>query len=310
MGTPDQFQKWIVCDARSPVSDVAYIALAARLRNIHKLLTKATREADEDIEHVHRIRVASRRAVAALEVFGPFASRGPVKRVTRYLRRVRKAAGRARDLDVLIRRSRSRGTSSAELRPLKRRRKKAQKRITKIHRKLVKSRQLQNQIQRLLRSVPNQLDDKHAQVETSFAEWARDILRTCSDEFFAAWPRDVNDLEALHAFRIKGKRLRYMIELVASAFPDPLRSSVYPQIVALQDGLGTVNDHLVASNKLSGWAQRAKGADSERLEAELSEERRALESAIDNFERSWNEATRNRLAQQLGQLIESTHPEG
>jgi hypothetical protein len=62
--------KWIPgTRPKQGVVKAARRALQVRLGEACRLMPLAARHADEDIEHVHQLRVASRRAVAALDVF-------------------------------------------------------------------------------------------------------------------------------------------------------------------------------------------------------------------------------------------------
>lgn len=66
----------------------------------HELST-AGAGSPRDIQRVHQLRVATRRAIAAIDAFRDLL---PTKRAdwfTKQLRRIRRAAGEARDLDVL-----------------------------------------------------------------------------------------------------------------------------------------------------------------------------------------------------------------
>ena len=86
-------------------SDPSYCSLAARsLRKQVKQL--AVHLADvrpgEDIESVHRARVASRRMRAALSMFRACFKRKQVKAWKKQIRQLARNLGEARDLDVLI----------------------------------------------------------------------------------------------------------------------------------------------------------------------------------------------------------------
>lgn len=74
------------------------VRLARRVRD----LTTKTRNGKAGVEHIHRLRAASRRCEAALEAVADHLDPGPASRLARAVRRVRKAAGDVRDLDVSI----------------------------------------------------------------------------------------------------------------------------------------------------------------------------------------------------------------
>ena len=62
-------------------------------------------------------------------------------------------------------------------------------------------------------------------------------------KFFKAEPSNVGDVNALHRFRIRGKELRYAMELLAAAFPVGFRDELYPVVEQLQELLGDIIDH-------------------------------------------------------------------
>ena len=96
--------KWIENSAPDqPVDEVARRALAARLESVWQLLSRA---ADDEPapEHVHQLRVATRRTAAACRVFERLARKKPLRQLEKQLRQLRRAAGVARDLDVLCQR--------------------------------------------------------------------------------------------------------------------------------------------------------------------------------------------------------------
>src|SRR5262245_53843250 len=62
--------KWMIeLAGDTPLADAARQVLAARLGLVPERLAGALTEPDRDLEHVHQLRVATRRAGAALAVF-------------------------------------------------------------------------------------------------------------------------------------------------------------------------------------------------------------------------------------------------
>ena len=76
--------------------------------------------------------------------------------------------------------------------------------------------------------------------------------------YLAAAVAPMIDVDALHAFRIQGKRVRYAMEIFAGAFDAPFRHELYPVVAALQERLGAINDHVVAQAYLARWHQEAE----------------------------------------------------
>ena len=97
--------KWTIeASADEPVHEVAVRTIKARLAAIRFYLPLAAEKPAEDVEYVHQLRVATRRTVAAMEMYLAFFPKGPRKEICRELKQLRKAAGLARDLDVLVQR--------------------------------------------------------------------------------------------------------------------------------------------------------------------------------------------------------------
>src|SRR5206468_932768 len=75
-------------------------ALSIRFEVIWSHLHLALTEPDKDPEHVHQLRVGTRRATAALDIFADCLPAKVYKTARKQLRRIRRAAGAARDWDV------------------------------------------------------------------------------------------------------------------------------------------------------------------------------------------------------------------
>src|SRR5262249_19810439 len=86
-----------------------------------------------------------------------------------------------------------------------------------------------------------------------FVDRARYSLRPLVETFFAACPATGADVAALHRFRIRGKELRYAVELLAGAFAPAFRDELYPVVASLQERLGLVNDLATAQRRLAEW---------------------------------------------------------
>jgi CHAD domain-containing protein len=99
----------VTCDGKwfwvePPTANVAAAAeriLDARLAEVQRYLPLAARHNAEDVEFVHQLRVSCRRAAAALRAFEPLAGRRG-RKLKKWLQRLRRAAGPARDADVYL----------------------------------------------------------------------------------------------------------------------------------------------------------------------------------------------------------------
>jgi CHAD domain-containing protein len=230
-------------------SDVARATLAIRLAAVQIALPLAAQRADEDVEYVHDLRVWSRRAVAALDLYAEFLPPRRLAQLKRQLKNLRNAANEARDCDVLIQNlSLEPHTPQTRnwLKQVRRERAKAQTPICRAYRHFIRKRRFERQIGELFRRTKSRRPEE----EPHFGVWARARLRPIVERFFAAVPPDDAEMEQLHRFRIRGKDLRYAMELLADAFTPAFKEQLYPMIEAIQEKLGPVNDLAAAQARL------------------------------------------------------------
>lgn len=290
---PKENGKWLQGVAPDdPLTSAATIAVTARLRFVTACLPLAAEWAEEDPEFVHQLRVGSRRASAAVAAFGKCLPHRRARKMRRALKRIRKRAGAARDLDVLrLRLTDERTTlSPGELddvnRYLAECRAEAQLPILAIARALPPTK-LEGKVSRLVRRIRWRGKDR----EPSVCDTGRRQMRIVTKEFGAAADVASSDgsLEALHSLRIAGKRLRYTIELFACVADGLLRQSVYPLVEELQERLGTMNDHAAAERYFRACAVGANAASLKGAFNRLANhELQSVCQSVDGFRRWWN----------------------
>jgi CHAD domain-containing protein len=252
-----QKDKWLPgVTPRDGVTTVARRAVGQRLRAVDHFLPLAAKRWHEDAEYVHQLRVSTRRSVAALDAFA--LTTRPRKRnwMRRQLRHLRRAAGDARDLDVLaaqIAKSKDLPGDARELylETIADHRAVAQKPILERFRTL-KDKNFAGKIERLLRSVRW----RGPGTEPSLREFALRVLSPHMEHFLEQSAGDLSTFDRLHALRIEGKRVRYAIELLSAGFAPELRLELYPQIEMLQEKLGIINDCASASQRSRRWLQQ------------------------------------------------------
>ena len=210
----------------------------------------------DDIEDIHKMRVATRRQRAAWRVFGEAYRKGRTKRYRDGLRDVARRLGAVRDLDVQLEgidhyRADLSVTEQRALEPL-----------------IASLRQHREDAQRLLRR------DLEAPAYDRFVEDYLDFVRTEGEAAKTVAPTEPHrvretapsriwasyeqvrsyepilrwaDVPTLHELRIAGKWLRYSLEFVQ----EPLGDGAAPliaRVTALQDHLGSMNDANVAAS--------------------------------------------------------------
>jgi CHAD domain-containing protein len=296
--------KWIPgTHPRQSLAKAARRAIAARLGEVCRLLPLAAEHAAEDVEHVHQLRVASRRAVAALDVLDDVLPRKQRKWMRKQLKRVRKAAGDARDYDVMLARLAQRRLEPSEVERTNLDRSDTER--SNLERSDVERRlcELRCAAQAPLRQVHCRLKDKDwerrgaelcaglrwrgSKRQPNFRQAARRRLRSVLRKFLRAARGDFADLQLVHEFRIAGKRLRYAMELFAGAMPGSFRKQLYPRVEDLQERLGRLNDHVTAVRRLESCAQEA-AADSASPFLDLArQESEELRTAHEEFRGWW-----------------------
>ncbi len=284
-----EFSKWVHAASDSdPVSAVAAHTLTVRLAAVRHYLPLAAEHADESIEHVHQLRVATRRGVAALRLYRKVLAKSPRKRLCRELKQIRRVAGRVRDYDVLIQRHAADASDAGVQRLLdefRAQRAEAQGPLREIYAALTAGEHLE----RLPRALFDPaLGAPPGDRGPTFGAWARRQLRKSVEAFFAAEPADLNDLDALHQFRIRCKELRYAMELLVAAFRPSFQTRLYPLIERVQDRLGEINDHAVALKRFRAWSHETADPNlQEYLQPLTRRERKRLRRSVLRFAIWW-----------------------
>jgi CHAD domain-containing protein len=240
-----------------PLAAAARHVLAVRLGAVRDRLGLVRGPAADDVEHVHQLRVGTRRAAAAVRIFRDLQPKKLARRAKRALRDVRRSAGAARDWDVFLETIIGRVASA----PAARRRgldflvgyaqgqracaANLLQAATDAREKDLK--QLEADVERAVGD-----DDESGALRDS----AVPLLTELAGELEDAAGGDLRAYESLHRVRILGKRLRYAMEIFESCFGPDFREKLYPRIVAMQDILGKANDSHVAVGRLADLRAR------------------------------------------------------
>ena len=245
--------KWISdLTAETTVADAARRVLTFRLESVRDSLGHALREEKQLTERIHELRVATRRAGAALEVFSECLPDKVYKTARRQLRNLRRAAGEARDWDVLIARLMKDADETA-----------AEDRAgvdmligyAMAHR-IPAQRQLELAspnypfgFERFMAATLGAIRYKGLG-RTTLPSFARPILATMLDRLNrAAASVQGSNYEQLHDIRIAGKGVRYAMEIFVDCFGPALRRQLCPALAEMQQILGDVNDHFTAAQR-------------------------------------------------------------
>jgi CHAD domain-containing protein len=221
--------------------------------------------AAEDIEYVHRARVATRRLRAAMRMFGDCFERKPFRRWRKAIRRTTAKLGKARDRDVQIEFLCGvlSGLGATECFPgiarilvqAERDRERLQRKVVKaVNRLEVKDvlRQMRRAMKKILRE--DDLSVQQGPTPETYDRIRGHILRRL-DELLCHQNSlvDPDDCRRHHAMRIAAKRLRYTLEIARPVYAGRLDEFV-AATKQVQSLLGDVHDCDVWIERLDGFA--------------------------------------------------------
>lgn len=292
--------KWIEeVQASTPLVDAARHVLMVRLNVVREFLPLAIHHAASDVEHVHQLRVATRRARSALEIFRSCLPSKAFRKMRRELKSVRQLAGQARDWDVFL-------THLKEVeKDLAARSRPALDFLMGFA--FARRQAAQEFLERAAEDYPFRFDRCLAQTVAAvqkregganggrtLGEVAGPLLMTLVEKLEGSGSGDLDDAEALHEVRIAGKRLRYAMEIFADCYGPAFRDELYPAIEQMQEILGQANDSQVAVElveSISAGLQASLPAEWKRqkpgLEALLNWHRKRITSQRKQFQAWW-----------------------
>jgi CHAD domain-containing protein len=256
--------KWIPDLApKTPLADAARHVLTVRLDVVRHYLPLALHEADRDCEHVHQLRVATRRAGAALRIFSLCVPPKVYDASRKHLRKLRRAAGAARDWDVFLEMLGTWGPGNGtRQRPgldLLLGYATAQRELAQEHLRAAAA-DHPFAFDRSIGETLGAIRRPPAGRPRRLIDLARPLLADLLAELDEAAARDLNDYQNVHQVRIAGKRLRYAMEVFADCFAERFRTETYPAIEEMQEILGRANDSHVAGLRLGALRQHLQKA--------------------------------------------------
>jgi len=230
-----------------------------------------------DPEALHDFRVALRRLRSAVRAWRPQLGGMVSKRIRRRLRAIARATGRSRDLEVHLEwvRARSEGLREYQragaawlLQRMESRKAQADQRLTRrLARDFARTEaRLRAGLAGFRVTVVPPLPAPHG--ETGAVVLARlvgDLGAELADRLLAV--RSIADQVEAHQARIAGKRLRYVLEPVASRIEGA--PAIIAQLKILQDGLGRLHDAHVFAGYLARALQAAAAEQARRVSHEL-----------------------------------------
>jgi len=208
--------------------------------------------AGRDIEAIHRMRVSSRRLRNSTDLFKDCFSGKKAKAWNDEIRKITRALGNARDLDIQIKFINQAYEESLEttykpgyrrlLLRLKQSRVKAQEKVNKTIRKM-KKKEVLGQMSGYLAGL---IDDNTATplIDPCLYDIAFQAIDRAVEDFlsYQSFIHSSENADKLHAMRIAGKHLRYSMEAFASLYDLALNPYIHV-MREIQDQLGAFHDN-------------------------------------------------------------------
>jgi CHAD domain-containing protein len=235
-------------------SKAARVALEQRLKKVQRKLKQLARDAEAgepDAKRIHQLRVATRRATAALQLYRPFVPGRHRKWWKKRLRAWRRAGGEPRNCDILLA-SLDTQPADPELSVIRwvamARRSRTCRELPRLARR-ARHAGLKRRIRKLVKAVRRKSKKKSS--GKNLGRWAEKRWPEVIDRFLDAEPNSTSDAAALHCFRIRAKRLRYTLELLGSTIPAAEQELARDLVTRLQNHLGKLNDLVTMSGLLT-----------------------------------------------------------
>src|ERR1700730_2997954 len=214
-------------------------SIKKNVRKLRKLLKKAPRRPNPD--EIHDLRTRIRRFEATLEALHMNSKRNE-RRLLRHLGRIRKCAGKVRDMDVLtgyastVQVDQERDCLVQLLEYLGAER---YRRAEQLHARMGKygaelRRRLKRTLAHLQKLVPNHDKNRSGDRNTTAADAVAFVLKLSSE---LAKPATLNR-KNLHAYRLKIKELRYVLEMAN----DPGNQEFIDKLGEVKDAIGEWHD--------------------------------------------------------------------
>lgn len=221
-------------------------------------------------EDVHQLRVWSRRAIASVELFRSELAAEPAEELVRILNKLRKRAGKIRDIDVLLtsldksQRKQLVRTRNA----LKDRRARQSERVRRSYRKRLKSGDLPQLLKNALKpkDASEKLADKRAserrkasrnngQHQTEFGGWFLREFATAAGSLRSKLRVAKLTEPQIHSLRIVAKQVRYALEIGLQVLPKEVGQTLYGELELIQQKLGEICDSLALAEQFRDLSQ-------------------------------------------------------
>lgn len=223
----------------------ACAAVRSILQNAASRLREAA-DGDLSVKSLHELRIACRRAEAALRLCQDAADCRAWRWLKHRLKTLRSACNEARDDDVLAKWVKHQGSSSNKSlrKAIRDHRAEVQPQIVELARWLSEKDRFERRCRKVIKHL--RVSELKGQISRSFGQRLFDEVYC----FVKSLPANRDDSSALHRLRIVGKRVRYAGEIVTEIWPDVALAELDEHLHLLQDRLGAIHDLIVGARLL------------------------------------------------------------
>ena len=308
-------KRWAKLAGNTEVGLASQIVVAGQLAKLRQYADKLQKGDSDDVEAIHQLRVYCRRIQATIDVLGEFLPAKHASKLAKRTKRLRQAAGKVRDWDVLSIDLQTLHLESSEQERLAI--ENLQSRYTK-HRARCRKK-LSVRLDKLDRRDFWKWVDAHYSInepasdppaaesdEVSLVEVAQTKLHEALDTYLVTFTEQgVGSTRELHVLRLATKRFRYTLDVFGSCFTKEAFREVYTPVKQLQDDLGIINDAAQFAERFA--ARRGKEKNAEMNNSLLVLEERYLSeqaARIQAFRDAWPTDARDAYADQFRRLLD------
>lgn len=289
--------------AHEAAPQVARRVIKQRVRAAVQYWEQVAKRDEPRVEDIHQLRVWSRRAIAAVQLFAPFLDPEPAAELTRILNKARKQAGKARDCDVLLKTldKSERSLLRDALDVLRKHREKSAAKLRKAYRKQVRTGNLRDYSRELQKSPASTAKQNgKAPPSVEFGPWFQQQLVAVTAVFSKDLKIAKPVARRIHPLRIEGKRVRYALEIGLASLPKQTGQQLYASLEALQEQLGQICDDQALAEQYRELAKHLNPAQRGKLTAAAARHERQAQEGSKQFARWWRSPSgRKKLLQRL-----------
>lgn len=261
----------------------AVALLQVELGNLTSLMELIATNPNNDAIFISNLRQGLRRSFAALTIYADLLPQRDFQWVKQQLTQLRIATDPVSDDDALYKILVQEFPCCSGKYPFgdfQEERQKDQQPLLSVINDLQQDDLFKTRVEHMLQRVAWPIKDG---VEPASSELAKQKLSICLEETFQPLPTEETSFVELHQFRIRIKKLRYMVELPENVFSLENYATIDPQLVSLQSTLGRIHDLFNLQQKVQDKLNNPMDLDVALLSQILARDEELLQEAHQDF---------------------------